>query len=317
MLDDHADTRGRELIVGDGLIGGAVRSRLLARGDRPISLTRESRAAPDFAASDLTGPPGRSALHDLLGTVRPSCVLLVHGPSDVTWIEEHEQQAAAVHCEVAQIVADSGLPAVLVSTDNVFPGTRGGYQPSDHVQPSNAYGRVKARAEDLLLAGGSALVLRVSLVYGWTGTRHRSTFAERCLRAAFEGEPLPAPTDQILTPIHVRDVVDVTAALLALPRPITGTRHLSGPEQLSRYEFATTAYRIASADVDLVQPCLRRDTQWASRPQFSSLACGDFSDLPGLRGWRPLSPESGLRAMLAERLVDTALSSVDAATDAG
>jgi len=231
----------------------------------------------------------------------PTCVVLTHGPSDVTWIEQHEEQAAAVHCGVAEIMGASGVPTVLVSTDNVFEGTRGGYRPCDQVQPANAYGRVKAQAEELVLSGGSGLVLRVSLVYGWAGPTHRATFAERCLRAAFESGPLFAPTDQVFTPVQVHDVVAVVNALCRLPRPLYGVRHLAGPRELSRYEFARIAYQLAGANPELVRPCLRRDTQWASRPQFSSLECADFTGIPELNGWHPMAPHDGLRTMLAER----------------
>lgn len=143
------------------------------------------------------------------------------------------------------------------------------------------------------------MVLRVSLAYGWTGPTQRSTFAQRCLDAAAEGRPMSAPTDQMFTPVHVRDVATVIAGLCRSPVPLAGIRHLAGPTELSRHEFARLAYRLAGADTALVRPCLRQDTEWACRPRFSSLVCGDFADLPGLATWRPMAPGEGLLAMLA------------------
>ena len=288
------------LVVGHGLIGAPLRRRLVASGRQPVCVARGSRDLPGFHALDLTEQAGRSRLGAMLRELCPSRVVLTHGPSDVTWVEQHEKQARAVHCGVADVVAGSGAPTVLVSTDNVFPGTSGRYRPCDQVRPANAYGRVKARAEELLLAGGSALVLRVSLVYGWTGPGQRTTFAERCLKAAFDGAPLLAPTDQVFAPLHVGDVVAAIAALAAVPRPLTGVLHLAGPCELSRYEFARTAYQLVGADAGLVTPCLRRDTQWASRPRYSSLECADLTGIGGLTSWQPAPPHDGLRAMLAE-----------------
>ncbi len=80
-----------------------------------------------------------------------------------------------------------------------------------------------------------------------------------------------------------------------------GIAHLAGPAELSRYEFARLAYQLAGADLALVRSCLRHDTEWACRPRYSSLTCGDFSGLAGLAGWRPMTPERGLREMLAAR----------------
>jgi dTDP-4-dehydrorhamnose reductase len=235
-----------------------------------------------------------------LGDLRPHCVVLVHGPSDVSLINQREAAAAAAHCGVAGVVARSGKPAVLVSTDNVFAGRRGGYLPDDPVLPCNGYGRIKARAERLLLAGGLGLVIRVSLVYGWVESGHRTTFAQRCLEAALAGRPMAAPMDQMFTPIHVRDVATALAAVCKSAVPPTGVQHLAGPQELSRYEFARLAYGLVGSDPHLVRPCRRRETEWASRPRFSSLAMSADRALPVPNGWYPMSPAEGLRDMLAE-----------------
>jgi dTDP-4-dehydrorhamnose reductase len=290
------------LIVGHGLIGGSLHARLRESSALPVLCAgRRDRGLPGYRALDLAAEDGRAALERTVTELRPRCVVLVHGPSDVTWIDKNEAAAAAVHCGVAAIAARSAAATVMISTDNVFSGTRGGQRPDDPVEPANGYGRVKARAERILLAGRAALVLRVSLVYGWHGPGQRATFAGRCLAAAAEGRPMDAPADQIFTPIHVQDVSAVAAAACRAAGQLTGIRHLAGPGELSRYEFARLAYRLAGADPALVRPCLRRDTEWACRPRFSSLACDTFTGLPGLAGWRPMTAEEGLSEMLAAR----------------
>jgi dTDP-4-dehydrorhamnose reductase len=273
---------------------------LLANDVPVITVARGEADRPDHRARDLSTAAGRAGLRADLTDLRPRCVVLTHGPSDVSWINEHELAADAAHCGVAEVLAGSGVPTLLVSTDNVFSGRRGGNRPEDPVRPNNAYGRVKARAERVLLSAGRALVLRVSLVFGWAGPKHRATYAERCLESALAGQPFPAPTDQLFTPVHVADVALVISQLCrTIPLP-TGVAHLAGPELLSRFEFATLAYRLAGADVGLVRPCLRRDTEWASRPRFSSLACSDFTGVPGLAGWRAMDVVAGLRTMLTD-----------------
>lgn len=292
---------GPVLLVGHGLIGSPLRRQLLARGWPVACVTRREVRLPGYHTLDLAAEAGRSALAGLLRGLRPRCVVLAHGPSDVTWIERHEWQAARVHCEVARIVAASGARAILISTDNVFAGERGRHTAADEPRPGNAYGRVKERAERLILAGGNGLALRVSLIYAWTNPGQRDTFAERCLNSAFTNRPLLAPADQIFTPVHAHDVTSVITAICASDDVPAGIRHLSGPRELSRYEFATTAYRLAGADLGLVRRCRRSDTEWASRPEFSSLACDDFTDIADLARWRPMTPGEGLRAMIDER----------------
>lgn len=289
--------RGPVLVVGRGLIGGRLARRLRAAGTPVLTVSRRGGDGPGDVSLDLSVPAGRDGLGTLLRRVRPAYTVLAHGPGDVTAMEDDEAAARDVHVGVAEVVAGCAVPAVLVSTDNVFPGDRA-YGSAEAVAPANAYGRVKAAAERALVAGGRALALRVSLVYGWSGPGERSNFAARCLTAARRGEPLDAPTDQELTPVHGDDVGVVLAALCHAPGPPVGVLHLSGPAELSRWDLARLAYRLAGADEELVRACRRRDTEYASRPAHSSLVCDDFGAVPGLAGWRPLTPAAGLTEML-------------------
>ncbi len=300
MTEDSGRATRVVLVVGHGLIGSAIREQLQAQPDlRSVCVGRRPRNLPDHLDLDLASEAGRAALEAAVVDLRPQCVVLVHGPSDVTWINENEAEAAAVHCGVAAIVAGSGARAVLVSSDNVFSGRHGRYLPHDPTEPANGYGRVKLNAEDILLSGGAALVVRVSLVYGWAGAGQRVTYAQRCLAAAADGRTMSAPTDQTFTPIHVRDVAAVIAAACDSAQERTDIQHLAGPVELSRFAFARLTYRLAGADPALVRPCLRRETEWAGRPRFSSLASGTFMGLLEQATWRPMTPTEGLREMLA------------------
>src|SRR4051794_40901844 len=198
MVVDVGRSRSPVLIVGHGLIGRAIRAELqTSEGTPAVSVGRRQGDLPGYEALDLASGYGRTRLRLAIAELRPRCVVLVHGPSDVTWIEQNEEAAATVHRGVATVVAESGVPAVLVSTDNVFLGRRGGYRPEDVIEPANGYGRIKAAAERIISASDSSLVLRVSLVYGWAGPGQRTTFAQRCLDAAAAGRSMAAPTDQV------------------------------------------------------------------------------------------------------------------------
>lgn len=285
------------LIVGRGLIGGAVADFLREAGRTVVTVASSPAPHPHHQCCDLTTASGRAELLDLAHRLRPERVVLTHGPSDVTWIEDNERAAEAVHHGVAAMFAELRVPTVLVSTDNVFDGRAGFRKPEHDIDPQNAYGRLKAKAEWEMLTGPN-LVLRVSLVYGWTDAAHRATYGQRCLAAAAGAEALAAPVDQSFTPVHVSDVARVVGELCQAPELPTGIGHLAGPQELSRFDFAVTAYRLSGADPGLVRPCLRRDTTWASRPRYSSLACDDFSHVPGLEQWSPLAPAMGLLTMV-------------------
>jgi dTDP-4-dehydrorhamnose reductase len=302
------------VVVGRGLIGSALVAALRAGGSRVSIVGRAGRRAPDYEACDLATPAGRDALLGALDRWAPDQVVLVHGPSDVTWMQGHPASAAGTHVGVARAVAARhGHRALLVSTDNVFAGTAGWRTAADLPDPANVYGRVKVAAEDAVRAAGGRVV-RVSLVYGeWAAAGRRTTFAERCLSAALARRPLRVPVDQSFTPVHVDDVAAVLSRLCTMdrgaPDQALGTgnlAHLAGPEQRSRFSFARTAFRMAGADVNLVAPCRRADSEWAVRPRYSSLRCDDFAAVLGVTGWRPTPVTTGLARMLSQATRDGA-----------
>lgn len=286
-------------VVGQGLIGGAVADRLRDAGHPVVGVARRPRG-PGALALDLGTADGRARLAEEVRQADARSVVLVHGPSDITWCEEAPEVAMAVHDGVAAALAEAGRPVVLVSTDNVFDGTRALNRTTDPVAPANAYGRAKLSAERRLIGAGPTphVVLRVSLVYGPSGGEHRRNFAERCLSAAAAGEPIEVPGDQAFTPVHVDDVARVVAAVAAAPETAPPLAHVPGPEHLGRTAFARIAYELAGAPPELVREVPRSATIWASRPPNSSLAPSDLTGVPGLAGYRPRTPAEGLAAML-------------------
>ncbi|HEX4727168.1 MAG TPA: sugar nucleotide-binding protein [Jatrophihabitans sp.] len=281
-LAEHSAVPARTLVVGAGLIGTPIIETLRALGSEVRSVCRSARPEPHLRA-DLSTPAGRSLLAETVEDWQPDRVVLVHGPGDVTWMEDNEESATSTHVRTARIV--SGRPTVLISTDNVFPGSAGCHPDTAVVRPHNAYGRVKFAAEQALADCPAAVIMRVSMVFG-PRRQGRTDFVNAALERAAAGQEFTVPTDQHLTPVYLDDVTTaVVAVLLAPPRPLT--LHLAGPTQLSRYELARAAYRAAGAEPDLVRGVPRAQTSWACRPAYSSLSNSDYSGFPGLHDWLP------------------------------
>jgi dTDP-4-dehydrorhamnose reductase len=72
------------------------------------------------------------ACRRLTARLRPRRVVLVHGPSDVTWCEEHPERAAA---------AAGDARVLMISTDNVFDGSSPGDTEDTPVSPANVQRR--------------------------------------------------------------------------------------------------------------------------------------------------------------------------------
>jgi dTDP-4-dehydrorhamnose reductase len=282
----------RLLCVGTGFVGGAIGRQLAAFGWTVDGVSRGAGHRIDVADTAQ-----RARLAELAASGYDA-VLLCHGPSDVTWCDENPELAREMHGGTAVALAGLGVPVLLISTDNVFPGDRPAYAVTDQASPANGYGRAKLAAEQAVLAGGG-LVVRVSLVYGWSAGNQRPNFAERCLEDLRAGRALVVPYDQDTTAIYVDDVAQGVASWLAAPDPGVPLLHLAGPDSISRAEFARLAARAIGASENLITVVPRASTSLACRPRYSGLVPGPFSARGVLSDFSPRGVAEGLATMVA------------------
>lgn len=313
MTTPHTSPAARTLIVGSGFVGTGIARRLARAGDDVLLVSRGRPATPPeeygarWSALDATDA---EACDSLLARSRPERIVLVHGPSDVTWCEEHPKEADAAHAAVTAhfaAYADASR-IVMISTDNVFDGRAWRNTESTPVSPANAYGRAKRHAERLLLdSAPQAVCLRVSLVYGHEPADAGKwlNFFAACAHRLAEGAPVEAPDDHWTTPVHVEDVADVVAALLAAPGPLPPVLHLGGPDRVTRAEWAGVIAEALGVPGGLVVPVPKARGRYASRPENACLVSELLARLPATRalpvrgvraGARDLAPAFPLRA---------------------
>ncbi|GJF31036.1 NAD(P)-dependent oxidoreductase [Kitasatospora sp. NE20-6] len=294
----------RTLIVGSGFVGRAVAARLAAAGDRPVLASRRPPAGPAGPWVPLDWVPLDAADADAcartVDRVRPDRLVLVHGPSDVTWCEANPEHAAALHTAAAAnlTAAAPGLRTVLVSTDNVFDGTSPHNDESTPTAPANAYGRAKLRAERVVRAAPDTTVLRVSLVYGWEPPESGKwlNFFSSCAHRLRAGDTVEAPDDQWTTPVLVDDVAAVTAAALTAGTP--PLLHLGGPDRISRAAWAQAVADGLGLPRSRVRPVPRAAGRYASRPANTCLTSDRLDTLLAAHGLRVRGVAEGVRTLL-------------------
>jgi len=281
---------GRVLVIGSGYIAGHIAARLTRLGTETVISSRRAPVTPEsrgvrWTQVDVTSGPQVAALMD---AIQPDAVVAVHGPSDITWCEAHPEEAYATHHGGARNIAAAldGRPVLLVSTDNVFPGEAESHGESAQTLPANAYGRAKLAAERELLATSSALVLRVSLVYGWEDCGPRPNFLTSVARSLMRGERLRVPDDHWNTPVLVEDVAAWVATLVN--SGCTGTLHLGGPRRIGRVDWARHIAQQVGADPALIVPTPRVGTAYACRPRSACLHSEVATRLPELQRYRPV-----------------------------
>ena len=273
------------LIVGSGFVGAALARSILAGGDDATVASRRAPGAPlPWAQLDVTDAAAVRRVVEQTGCDR---IVLVHGPSDVTWCEQHAAQARLAHELAARNVAHAcgDRRVVLISTDNVFDGTDPRPDESTAPRPTNAYAVAKLAAEHAVRSAPNTTVLRVSLVYGWE-PRHTKwlNFFAACAHRLRAGETVTAPFDQWTTPVVLDDVVAVVRAVTEHTGEVPSLLHLGGPERISRAGWATVIADRLNVAPDLVVAEPKASGRYASRPTNSCLASRVAERCAAMRG---------------------------------
>ena len=248
------------LLGASGMLGGAFARRFEAES---VEVAAYDRAGCDVTSlEDLQRLP----LHE--GVVVINCTAW----ADVDGAETNEAAATRVNGEGVGMLAkrchQAGATLVHYSTDYVFPGNATSpYLEDANRSPVNAYGRSKARGEELALEAtpDGLLLLRTSWLYGATG----SNFVRTMLRLGMQKSELKVVDDQRGRPTSVDSLVDVTLQLLR--SRARGIYHATDGGECTWHGLASEIFRIAGMPTRVL-PCTSDEfPRPAARPSYSVL----------------------------------------------
>ncbi|TAL20629.1 SDR family oxidoreductase [Patescibacteria group bacterium] len=284
------------LIIGaTGLVGRHLLSVARRRGHETVG-TFCSHPEPGLLALDITDP---AAVATAVAAVRPEAILLAAAEPNVDFCEQNPEASRRVNVagtnNVAAAAARLGVPLAYFSSDYIFDGAAGPYRETDTPNPISEYGRQKLQAERLIAAELSAyLIIRTTGVYG--AEPMGKNFVARLGQRLGAGETVRVPSDQYGNPTSASDLAECVVELLE--RSLYGVYNVSGPERLSRLDFAKIIAEELTLDPRLVQPVTTATLkQTARRP----LQGGFILDkLRAAIGRDTLPPRAGLRAMRKE-----------------
>jgi len=184
-----------------------------------------------------------------------------------------------------------GSKLIHISTDYVFDGLQNSpYSENDIPKPVSFYGKSKLDGEQVL-SGTDHVVIRPSVVYGWTplelaGTPSSSgkpmNFALWVLTKLHANEPLKIVTDQFASATLADSLAE---SILKIAESKTGgIFHVSGLTCESRYDFTTKLAKKFGYDESLIAPVNSSEfKQKAKRPAYSCLNCQKAIDEFGLK----------------------------------
>jgi len=242
------------LIVGGfGQVGARLRDAL---EDRPSVATSTRQREGDTIVLDLGSLREEPDRVEQLFVRGPFAAIFCVGAfTDVESCETRLSHAMAVNRDGPSVLAAAAsrrkIPFVYFSSDYVFDGGAGPYAEDDVPNPLSVYGRSKYEGEQAVMAAHPrALIIRTTVVYGPDAERKNFLYAlERRLSLR---EAMQIPDDQISTPTYNRDIALATIALV--DRRVTGVVNVSGPEAITRAEFARRAARAMGLDSTGIVP---------------------------------------------------------------
>jgi dTDP-4-dehydrorhamnose reductase len=279
---------------------GQVGTEFLGLADRTDELIAPGRGELDLA--------DERSLRRYIQDARPDWIVNAGAYTAVDLAEKDRDLCFAVNATAPTAIAEeaSRLNAGLIhfSTDYVFDGKKDdAYREDDATAPLSVYGASKAAGEQgILAAGGRALVLRTSWVYGL----HGKNFLLTMLRLAKERPELRVVDDQMGAPTSALAIARATARLIgrlhgkARAEFPQGIYHMTAGGSTSWCGFAAAIVERAALDrPPRVTPISTAEYPTpAARPRNSRLSNEKFEATFGFRlpDW-----EAQLDQVFAER----------------
>lgn len=230
---------------------------------------------------------------NLFDDIEPDLVLHAAAISDANYCQQQKEAAFAINVDatinLAGICSDFQIPFVFTSTDLVFDGTRGNYSETDEVNPLNAYGEQKVKAEkEVQRIYPPALVARLPLLFG-VPAASSGNYLHKLLQQLRSGEAATLFTDEYRSAGGARSVAK---GLLQLAGAVSGTVHVAGPQRLSRYDFGMLVAGYFGLDKQLLKAGSQKEVKMAApRPADVSLNIEKAVAL----GYNPLTPAGEMK----------------------
>jgi dTDP-4-dehydrorhamnose reductase len=239
VLSAAGPSRRILLLGASGYVGGGIWTSLSARHEMVGTCCH--REVDGLVRLDLRDGPALAAL------LRDGFDLVIHcaGLVDLATAEAHPELVHQLNVTSVRLVRDAlrdtATKLILLSSDNVFDGTRESYSELDPPAPVNVYGRSKLAAEKLLSEDDRHLVVRLPMIFG------RSPWRDAFL-GRFARPQTPAQTDLWCTPVYLPSLGSALEQLWEY----TGVVHYGGAEVLTRFELMSRVQRALALPTQVV-----------------------------------------------------------------
>jgi len=240
------------LVTGaNGLLGQALirilspQYQILATGNQPQFSLTDSRVR--YRQLDLT--QAQECKH-AIKKFQPDIIINAGAYTDVDGCESRREKCWRVNvrgvenlCAAARVI---NARIIQLSTDYLFDGQAGPYDEQALPEPLCYYAKSKLASENVLHESGEHhAIVRTSVVYG-IGKNLKNNFFMWLYQQFKAGKPVRIVTDQYNTPTWVDDLA--AGIKLVIAKNARGIYNISGPDYLSRLEYAMLLAKIFKFD---------------------------------------------------------------------
>ena len=284
------------LITGsNGFLGKKLVKIFLEKKAEVIITTRTEQENKNAIKMDITDSENVDAV---LKEQKPRVVIHSAAITHVDWCESNREKTFEVNVNGTKNVAlgckKIGAKMVLISTDYVFDGEKKGkYFETDFTNPINVYGQSKLEAEKVtseILT--DFLITRVTAIYGYNDEFDKKTFPTHIIENLSKKTELQCFVDQYLNPTLINDISEGIFSLLKKNQK--GIFHMTGRENLNRWEFAKKTAKVFSLNEKLLKQGFWKKSSFAAkRPKKLDISIEKFEN----QGITMSNAEQGLLKM--------------------
>lgn len=239
----------------------------------------------------------RGDVFSLLEKVKPDCVIDTAAITGVDYCETHQEESWLVNVEGTRNVAEAckrtGSKMIFLSTDYVFDGRKLYYTEKDKPRPLNYYAKTKLISEHVLEAlDVNYIVARTAVLYG-AGGLGKKTFVSWVIGKLSKKESINVVTDQHNNPTYADSLAEILLGLYA--KDANGIFHVTGPDCMSRYEFAKRIAEVFDLDSKFINPTTTPElNQIAQRPEKVFMVTNKVERITGMK---PIGVDEGLKRL--------------------
>lgn len=288
----------RILVIGaNGLLGSRIIEVGKGRFEFYGTYLSPKMKGKNMSKLDVTD---REKVFKAIQKIRPDCVINTAALHNVDYCETHPEESWNVNVEGTKNVAEAckllGSKMVFISSDYVFDGKKLKYTEKDKPTPQSYYAKCKLIAEKVIdVLDVNHIIVRASVLYGKGGTGKKN-FVLWVLEQLKNNKKIRIVTDQHNNPTFADSLAEIIFRLYE--KGAKGLFHATGPECMSRYEFAHRIAKVFGLKKSPIKPITTPElNQISPRPERVNMVVDKVTRVSGMS---PMSVEEGLKELKSQ-----------------